>query len=345
MPAHPEALRQAGAEWLTARLPRLWRAGRRQCRLRGSRHCEGFAAGNSGDKLLLDVDYACPDPALHTRLFVKFSRCLGDPFRDRRAHEWTAKSASPRCRAIPAFPVAVARPYFADFDPASGNGVLITQRIAYGEQGIEPVRSRTWTTSSPIRWRYYRATVTALARLAAAHQAGRLSPEADQLFPFDARPPPRPCQCPGMRRKLQDKAAAIAALHRQRHRSCSRPIWPAPKFAARFAARYAAIPSAMTPQSAASSCRPAPDRAGPLEHPYRQRLVLARCGGRAAGRAARLGHGPPDESGHRAVGRAVGRERCHVWDAHLDELLALFLRRTGRTWRRRDSASNCCNRT
>lgn len=42
----------------------------------------------------------------------------------------------------PAFPVAVPRPYFAGFDPISGNGVLITERIRFGEAGIMPLRAK-----------------------------------------------------------------------------------------------------------------------------------------------------------------------------------------------------------
>ena len=172
--------------------------------------CESFAGGNSGDKLLLDVSYARLDPALHTRLFVKFSRCLGDPFRDRRAHELHGEVRLAALSRHPEFPVAVAKSYFADFDPASGNGVLITQRIAYGEHGIEPVRVKNMDHELAGPLEYYRATVTALARLAAAQQSGHLSPEAEQLFPFDAEAAAADMPVPWDADQLREKAAAIA---------------------------------------------------------------------------------------------------------------------------------------
>src|SRR5690606_34481061 len=84
----------------------------------------------------------------------------------------------------PDFPVHVAKPYFADFDPESGSGLLITQQIAFGESGIEPLRQKNLDHELADPLEYYQATLTALARLAAAHLAGRL-PQADELFPFD----------------------------------------------------------------------------------------------------------------------------------------------------------------
>src|SRR5690606_785434 len=141
-------------------------------------------AGNSGEKLLLSVEYARADPALHTDLFVKFSRHFDDPFRDRRRYELEGEVRLADLSRLPAFPVHVAKPYFADFDRESGSGVLITRQIAVGQKGIEPLRPKNLDheLANPID--YYRATVTALARLAAAHQSGRLSPQADTLFPF-----------------------------------------------------------------------------------------------------------------------------------------------------------------
>ena len=209
MPVHPEALRQAGAEWLTKAF-HAYGALPADNAVAQITRCENFAGGNSGDKLLLDVAYAHPDPALHSRLFVKFARCLGDPFRDRRRAELHGEVRLAALSRHPAFPVAVARSYFADFDPASGNGVLITQRIAYGADGIEPVRVKNMDHELADPLEYYRATVTALARLAAAHQSGRLSPEAERLFPFDAEAAAADMPVPWDADQLREKAAVIA---------------------------------------------------------------------------------------------------------------------------------------
>ena len=211
MPVHPEALRHAGTEWLT-RAFHAYGALPADNAVAEITRCESFAGGNSGDKLLLDVTYARPDPALHTQLFVKFARCLGDPFRDRRRAELHGEVRLAALSRHPDFPVAVAKSYFADFDPASGNGVLITERIEYGENGIEPVRVKNMDHELADSLEYYRATVTALAKLAAAHQSGRLSPEAEQLFPFDAEAAAADMPVPWDEGQLREKAAAISSF-------------------------------------------------------------------------------------------------------------------------------------
>lgn len=211
MPVHPEALRQAGAEWLT-RAFHAYGALAPDNAVAQITRCESFAGGNSGDKLLLEVRYARTDPALHTRLFVKFARCLDDPFRDRRRAELHGEVRLAALSRHPAFPVAVARSYFADFDPASGNGVLITQRIDFGQGGIEPARVKNMDHELADPLEYYRATVTALAKLAAAHQSGRLSPEAERLFPFDAEAAAADMPVPWDAGQLREKAAAIASF-------------------------------------------------------------------------------------------------------------------------------------
>jgi hypothetical protein len=185
LPTHPDALRDAGAAWLTEAF-RAYGALPPDNAVTRITRCEPCLAGNSGEKLLLSVDYARPEPGLHRDLFVKFSRHFGDAFRDRRRNELEAEVRLADLSRLPAFPVAVARPYFADFERASGNGILITQQIAFGEGGIEPPRAKNLDHELPDPLDYYRATVTALARLAAAHHAGQLSPQVETLFPFDA---------------------------------------------------------------------------------------------------------------------------------------------------------------
>ena len=233
MPAHPNALRQAGVEWLTL-VFRAYGALQADNAVARISQCEAFEAGNSGEKLLLTVEYARPDPGLHSQLFVKFSRCFSDPFRDRRAHEMRGEVRLAALSRHPAFPVAVAKPYFADFDPASGIGLLITQRILYGEGGIEPrqVKNMDHELANPLE--YYRATVTALAKLAAAHQSGRLSPQVERLFPFTAQAPAAELPVPWDAVQLREKATAIAALIA----SCPQ-LFPANLTSKEFSARFA----------------------------------------------------------------------------------------------------------
>lgn len=184
LPAHEQALRAAGETFLTDAFRAFGSIDPDNRIVRISR-IEPFAGGNSGHKLLLSVDYALAQPGLHTDLFVKFSRDFADPFRDRRRHELESEVRLARLSRKPGFPIAVPRPYFGDFHCASGTGLIITQRIPFGRDGIEPLRPKCMDHELEQPLEYYQATVTALAHLAAAHKCGALSPEADALFPFD----------------------------------------------------------------------------------------------------------------------------------------------------------------
>jgi hypothetical protein len=90
IPAHHEALRTAGEAFLTDAL-RTFGSISPQNRITRITRLEPFRGGNSGEKVLLTVEYQYPELALHTELFVKFSRDFTDAFRDRRRHELEAE--------------------------------------------------------------------------------------------------------------------------------------------------------------------------------------------------------------------------------------------------------------
>jgi hypothetical protein len=184
IPAHGEALRAAGAAFLTEAF-RIFGSLSPENRIVRISRLEPFDGGNSGLKLLLSVEYAHSEAGLHSDLFVKFSRDFTDAFRDRRRHELEAEVRLATMSLIPGFPISIPAACFADFHRESGTGILITQRIAFGSGGIEPVRPKCMDhiLSEPLA--YYRAIVTTLARLAAAHKSGLLSPQVDAHFPFD----------------------------------------------------------------------------------------------------------------------------------------------------------------
>jgi hypothetical protein len=185
LPAHAEAFRAAGAAFLTEAF-QAYGSLAPDNRVVGVTLFEPFAGGNSGHKLILSVEYARPEPGLHRKLFVKFSRDFADAFRDRRRHELESEVRLAALSRLPAFPVKAPKPYFADFHAASGTGLLITERIAFGEGGVEPLKRKCMDHQLADPLAYYRATFSALARLAAAQKSGRLSPLVDRLFPFDA---------------------------------------------------------------------------------------------------------------------------------------------------------------
>ena len=193
---------------------------------------EPFRGGNSGEKVLLTVEYLHPEPGLDAELFVKFSRDFTDAFRDRRRHELEAEVRLAVLSRLPAFPIPVPTAYFADFHQESGTGMLITQRIAFGRGDIEPLhpKCRDHELSEPLA--YYRAIVSTLARLAAAHKSGLLSPQVDAYFPFDAGKAAADDPIPWDERQLRDRVARIG----QFARSCPQ-LLPAQVAAPSFIAR------------------------------------------------------------------------------------------------------------
>ncbi|MDG2001721.1 MAG: hypothetical protein P8J20_00160 [Novosphingobium sp.] len=185
IPAHPGALRDRPEEQLTALL-HAYGSLEVDNRIARVTRFESFLGGNSGQKLVLSVEYERPEPDLHSELFVKFSREFSDPFRDRRRYEFEGEIKLAQLSHLPGFPVSVAKPYFADFNHETGTGVLITERIAYGSGAIEPLHPKCMDHLLADPLEYYRETVSALARLAAAQHTGRISPDLERLFPFDA---------------------------------------------------------------------------------------------------------------------------------------------------------------
>jgi hypothetical protein len=208
IPAHAKALRCGGETFLTDAL-RSFGSISPQNRVTRITRLEPFQGGNSGEKVLLSVEYQEREPGLHTDLFVKFSRDFSDAFRDRRRHELAAEVRLAALSRLPAFPIAVPVAYFADFHGESGSGILITQRIAFGSGNIESLhpKCRDHELSEPLA--YYRAIVSNLARLAAAHKSGLLSPEVDAYFPFDAEKAAADDPIPWNERELRERIARI----------------------------------------------------------------------------------------------------------------------------------------
>ncbi len=186
IPAHAEALRKAGEAFLTEAFRRFGALSQTN-RVARTTQFAAFGGGNSGHKVLLSVEYERAEPALHADLFVKFSRDFDDAFRDRRRYELEAEVRFASLSRLPGFPIHVPAAYFADFHHESGTGMLITQRIAFGSGCIEPLWPKCGDHELPEPLAHYRTIVATLARLAAAHKSGVLSPQLEQCLPFDPR--------------------------------------------------------------------------------------------------------------------------------------------------------------
>ncbi|MFM5906937.1 MAG: hypothetical protein ACKOPO_05035 [Novosphingobium sp.] len=184
LPATAAELAACGPDWWTAAF-RAFGVFGSDDRATAVLRCEAAGGGNSGQKAVAEIAWQSGPRQRCDTLFVKFSRDFGDPFRDRRRDELEAEVRLARLARHPAFPVKVARAWFADFDRASGTGLLISSRIAFGQPPIEPIRRKCRDHELPDAERYYEATLRALARLAAADQCGALAPEIDRLFPYD----------------------------------------------------------------------------------------------------------------------------------------------------------------
>ncbi|WP_041783065.1 hypothetical protein [Mycolicibacterium chubuense] len=185
-PAHPAALSDAGFTFL-----------RRAFRCSGVLDAdndvvaidrfEEVPGGSTGRKAALSVRYAWPQPSLPTELFVKFSRDFDDPVRDRGRTQMQSEVTFALLSRAQGFPIAVPSAQFADYHAASGTGILISERIPFGHNGIERHYPKCLDYQMPAPIEHYRVLVTALARLAGTHRAGRLPARLVDRFPVDLR--------------------------------------------------------------------------------------------------------------------------------------------------------------
>ncbi len=183
-PAHPQALQAAGPEFLT----RAFRAGgvlgddNRVTQVTGF---DEWTLGGTGVKVLLSVAYAHDAPGLERDLFVKFSRNFNDKVRDSGAHYMPAEARLANLSRDPGFPVAVPRCFYADIEQDTLTGILITERITYGEGTIEPHHAKCMDHVLADPLAHYRALMSSLAQLSGAHKAGRFGDAIERHFPFD----------------------------------------------------------------------------------------------------------------------------------------------------------------
>lgn len=146
---------------------------------------EEFFGGGTGSKLLLSVVYDPPQPDLPQRLFVKFSRNFDEELRDRARFMMVSEARFADLSRAPGFPVTVPTCLYADVESDSGTGLIITERIPFGSEGLEPHYPKCMDYTVPEPLEHYRAIVRALATLAGTHRAGGLAPDFDRYFPYN----------------------------------------------------------------------------------------------------------------------------------------------------------------
>ena len=184
LPANADALRNGGGEWLSKAFRASGALGlnARVARITDARE---LAVGGTGAKMLLSVEYEGDAERLPADLFVKFSRNFQDPVRDVNAHHMRAEVKFAALSREPSFPITVPQCLFTDFNADTDTGLIITDRIAYGQGRIEPQIYKCMDHLLPDALGHYRAIVKSLAKLAGSHKAGKLGPVADRDFPLD----------------------------------------------------------------------------------------------------------------------------------------------------------------
>lgn len=184
LPADAARLREGGAEWLTLAFQAMGSLAPDN-RVTVITRCDAFEGGGTGTKALLSVSYATPDTSLPQDLFVKFSRNFADPEMDRSKFHMGPEIRFAALSRTPGFPVPVPGCLFADFSSECGTGLLITERIRFGQDGIEPQCGKCLDHLLPEPLEHYRALIRTLARLAGSHKAGKLPAHVADEFPFD----------------------------------------------------------------------------------------------------------------------------------------------------------------
>lgn len=181
LPAHPDALGEHTERFLTEAFRAAGTLAADNA-VEEVIHLAPVHGGGTGAKLLLDVRYRHPAPALPSQLFAKFSRAFGNPIRDRQKIQMEGEVWLALLSRRPEFPIAVPRCMYADYHHDSGTGLLITERIGFGENGIERNHVKCLDREVPEVLGHYRALVRTLARLAGACHAGVFPAEVmDQL--------------------------------------------------------------------------------------------------------------------------------------------------------------------
>lgn len=184
LPAHPEALKAGGPEFLT----RAFQASgvlAENNQVTEIIRFDEWLVGGTGPKAKLSVAYERDAPGLPRDLFVKFSRSFTDRTRDSVRHHMEPEVRLANLSRDPGFPIAVPKCLYADFHHESGTGVLVTERIPYGQGSIEPLHHKCMDQILPDPLAHYRVLISTLALLSGTHRSGRLGEAVERDFPFD----------------------------------------------------------------------------------------------------------------------------------------------------------------
>jgi hypothetical protein len=286
----------------------------------------GFAevrGGSTGRKVMLSVEYATAATALCADLFVKFSRDFDDPIRDRGKTQMEPEVRFSSLSRVPGFPIAVPRTLFGDYHRPSATGVLITERIRYGHNGLERQYHKCLDYEMPEPLEHYRALLTTLARLAGSHRSGRLPVEQTAHFPLDVQAATVGERAPLSAEKLERRVNQLAELADTRPGLLPQNI-RSPEFWARLRHEV--------PRLALHEHTISRQLAGDTDYValchwnanidnawfWRDDDGVLRCGLMDWGCVSQMNLGM-------TIWGAMSGAETDLWDCHLDELLQLFV--------------------
>jgi hypothetical protein len=320
-PAHPGALRDGGARFLDEAL-RVSGALRDNTITSVSDFRE-VAGGSTGRKVALSVEYHRPAPDLPTGLFVKFSRDFDDPARDRAKTQMEPEVRFAALSRAPEFPIAVPRAQFADYHRQTDTGILITERIPFGENGIERQYHKCLDYEMPEPVAHYRALLTALARLAGTHRSGRLPGDLTAPFPLNVAAATVGERAPLSVDKLERRVIQLAEFA-----ETYPGLLPAKASSAAFLARLRdEVPRFALHEDAIARHLADDSDFVALCHWnanidnawfWRETDGVLRCGLMDWGCVSQMNLGM-------AIWGAMSGAETDMWDTHLDELLQLFV--------------------
>jgi hypothetical protein len=137
---------------------------------------------------LLTLAYARNEPGLQTELFVKFPP--GDAHHKygllRLSNGEIEMGRLSRERQLP---VTTTQYYFGDYSSYTGNYILITERVPFGVDPVEPAYRKGYDHEVPNVEEHYEVLTRSLARLVAAHKRGDLGHDLEEIFPFGKAAP------------------------------------------------------------------------------------------------------------------------------------------------------------
>lgn len=132
---------------------------------------------------LLTVAYERDEPGLSGELFVKFPATdVHHKFGLLRLFDGEIEMM--RLSRERPLPVTVAGYYFGDYSAYTGNYMLITDRVPFGVDPVEPAYRKGYDHLVPCIDEHYEVLVRALADLPAAHKRGDLGHDMEAIFPY-----------------------------------------------------------------------------------------------------------------------------------------------------------------